>query len=160
MVIVELVEDIIRNNASDDAVRLLKLYESLYPPDIAMELTPDNPSFMDIRVFGGDIDFVGFTYGSSKAHISDLAAQDLISRLLIPPGQSRLSPDYGNGPIDTQPRDSIPAMVALAAQNSPFIQQVRSVNIRTGAVDEIILTIDAITPTGESLGLQPLKIGD
>ena len=160
MVIVELVEDIIRTNSSEDAVRLLKLYESLYPPDIRMELTPDNPSFMDIVAFGGDIDLAGFWFGSSKAHIAALAAQDLISRLLIPAGQSRLAPDYGNGPIDTQPRDSIPAMVALAAQNSPFIQFVRSVNMGAGAADEVILTIDAVTPTGEPLGLQPLTLGD
>lgn len=159
MTIVELVEDIIREHASADAVRLLKLYERLYPPDISVDLLEDNPSFMDIKVFGGDFEIVGFWYGSSKKSIAALAMQDLIGRLLIPNGLSRLAPNYGNGPIDTHPREGIPAMVALAASSSPFIQHVRSVRMGTGAADEIILSIDAVTPTGEPLGLS-LELGD
>ncbi len=159
MVIVELVESIVRENAGEDAVRLLKIYESLYPPDLSMELTEDNPSFMDLGVFGGDLEIVGFWYGSSKKSIAQLAVQDLISRLLIPPGLSRMAPNFGNGPIDTQPRDGIPAMVALAAASSPFIQFVKSVRMGSGAPDEIILNIDAVTPTGEPLGLA-LALGE
>jgi hypothetical protein len=159
MTIVELVEDIVRKHAGEDAVGLLKTYESLYPPDISMGLTEDNPSFMDIQTFGGDIEIVGFWYGSSQRHIANLAIQDLIGRLLVPSGLSRLAPEYGNGPIELQPREGIPAMVALAAAASPFVQQVRSVRMGTGAADEVILNIDAVTPTGEQLGLA-LELGD
>jgi len=156
--IVELAEDLIRNSVGEDVVRLLKIYENLYPPDMGMALTEDNPGFMDLVLVGGDISVVGFWYGTSKESIADLALQDLVGRLLVPRGQSKLAPEFGNGPIDSHPRDGLPALVALAAAESPFVKRINSVRMGVGAPDEVILNIDAITPTGEFLG-EALNIG-
>lgn len=153
MGIVDLVVEIFRKNLGEDVVDLLRLYEQTYPPDWGLQLIEGSPSLMDFRIIGGDIAVHGFWYNANLDSIIALATQDLLLRLLINDTHSRFINNFGIGPIENIPRETMQAAIALACANSPYIAELRSVQIIDGDVDEIEIRIDAITPTGDSIGI-------
>ena len=153
MGIVDLVAETIRETTGEDVVDILRLYENIYPADMAFELVPGAGSLMDFKLEGGDIGVAGFWYNSSLESIIALATQDIMVRLLINDSMSRFLSGYGVGPIDEIPRETIEAAAALAATNSPYIAEIRNITVIEGNADTIEIRIDAITPTGDSVGI-------
>ena len=152
MVIVELIEDIIRENLGEDTVNLLKFYEATYPPDWGLEVIQGGGGVMDFATVGGDIATVGFWYNANLDSILALANQDLTLRLLINDTMSKFISNFGIGPIEDIPRDTLEAAVALAATNSPYIAQVRNITIVDGDSDTVDIRIEAVTVTGDAIG--------
>lgn len=158
MGIVDLVEDIVRRSLGQDIVDMLRLYEETYPPDWGLQLIEGSPSLFDFVTIGGDIATVGFWYNANLDSIIALATQDLLLRLLTNDGMSRFVTNFGIGPIENLPRSAMEAAVALAAANSPYIAEVTNILILNAEDDKIDIRIDAMTPTGDAVGLG-LKLG-
>lgn len=153
MGIVDLVADIFRRNLGEDVVDMLRLYEETYPPDWGLEIVQGSPSLFDFATIGGDIATVGFWYNANLNSIVALATQDLLLRLLINDSMSRFLTDFGIGPIEDLPRDTLQAAVALAVTNSPYMAEVTDIVVIDGEADAIEIRIDGITITGDSVGL-------
>ena len=108
---------------------------------------------MDLKVEGGDIAIVGFWWNTTVPNTIALATQDVVQRLFVNSSMSVFLNGYGVGPIDELPKESIEGAVIMAVSNSPFVEKLVSVEIKDGEADEINITIAAVTPTGETIGI-------
>lgn len=135
-----------------DVQKLLQIYESIYPPDLALKLGEDPGSF-DFDVFGGDLGVSGFYVNSSYESLVQLATQDLLIRILTDKNSSRLFPSVGNVNIVRIPRQGITSAISIAVSESPYIQTLHYVDVREVAPDEIAVDIAATTPTGDKLSV-------
>ena len=152
MGIVDVLSQEIVDNWGTDARKLLSLYESVYPPDLAIKMGED-PGTFDFDIFGGDLGVAGFYINSSYESIIQLATQDLLIRIMTDKNQSRLFPSVGSVNIARIPREGITSAIAIAASDSPFIATLNSVDVKITAVDEVYIQISATTPTGDSLSV-------
>ncbi|KKN76648.1 hypothetical protein LCGC14_0368450 [marine sediment metagenome] len=152
MGIVNVLSQEILDNWGTDARKLLSLYESVYPPDLAIKMGED-PGTFDFDIFGGDLGVAGFYVNPSYESIIQLATQDLLIRIMTDRNQSRLFPSVGNVNIARIPREGITSAIAVAASDSPFIATLNSVDVRITAIDEVYIQISATTPTGDSLSV-------
>lgn len=150
MGIVEVLASEIEDSWGIDVRRLLQIYESAYPPDLALKMG-EEPSAFDFDVFGGDIGVSGFYINSSFQSLIQRASQDLLIRILTDRNTSRLFPSVGNRNVMTVPREGISSTISIAVAESPFIDTLDYVNVRDGDVDEIIIDISATTITGDSI---------
>jgi hypothetical protein len=140
------------DSVGEQGMNILRAYESVYPPDISMRLST-TPSVMDFTVEGGDIAVAGFYVNATLESVVHLATQDLIYRVLTDKGDSVLFPDDGGINIFKLPRETIESSVSISAYESPYISKVVDVRVTETAIDEITVTVDALTPTGEKLGI-------
>lgn len=152
MGIVDVLSQDIIDNWGVDARKLLSLYESVYPPDLAIKMGEDPGSF-DFDVFGGDLGVAGFYLNPSYESLIQLATQDLLIRIMTDKNTSRLFPSVGNVNVARIPREGITSAIAIAASDSPFIAALNSVDVRNTAADEIYIAISATTPTGDSVSI-------
>ena len=152
MGIVNVLSQEILDNWGADALKLLSLYESVYPPDLAIKMGED-PGTFDFDIFGGDLGVAGFYINSSYESIIQLATQDLLMRIMTDKNQSRLFPSVGSVNIARIPREGITSAIAIAASDSPFIATLNSVDVKSTSEDEIYIQISATTPTGDSLSV-------
>jgi hypothetical protein len=152
MGIVDQVATIIRKNIGEDMYNLLRFYETSFPPDWGLELLDGSPGIMDFSLIGGDIRVVGFWYNITTIQpIIDLAIQDLLIRLLVNDTQSKFLSDYGVGPLEDIPKDALKTLIALAAERSPYISEITSIELIDGEVDSIDIRINGVTITGDRL---------
>ena len=151
----------INDKLGKEALAMLLYYEQAYPPDLALEAKEENGGVLDFMIEGGDISIAGFRLGNHLRNIVWRATQDLLLRLLVAKGDTILIPDLGNGNIMNVPRDLIPAVVAIAVSESPFIDELIDVSIYdVGDIgDAITVKITALTITGDNLTL-PVTIGN
>ena len=64
MGIVDVLSQEIIDNWGTDARKLLSLYESVYPPELAIKMG-DDPGSFDFDIYGGDLGVAGFYINSS-----------------------------------------------------------------------------------------------
>ncbi len=133
-----------------DVKKLLSIYESVYPPDLALKMGED-PGTFDFDIFGGDIGVSGFYINSTYESLIQLPTQDLLIRIMTDLNSSRLFPSFGNTDITRIPREGISAAIAIAASESQYISVLNRVDISEIAADEIQISISATTPTGDSI---------
>ncbi len=152
MGIVDVLSQEILDNWGTDAENLLSLYESVYPPDLAIIMGED-PGTFDFDIHGGDLGVAGFYLNPSYESIIQLATQDLLIRIMTDRNQSRLFPSVGNVNISRIPREGITSAIAIAASESPFIAILNSVDVKSTLEDEIYVQISATTPTGDSISI-------
>jgi hypothetical protein len=135
-----------------DGRKLLSIYESTYPPDIALKMGED-PGTFDFDIFGGDIGVAGFYINSSYESIIQLATQDLLMRIMTERNTSRLFPAVGSVNIAAIPIEAISGAIGIAAAESPYIETLTSVGVKPLETDEILVQIAALTPTGDSIDI-------
>lgn len=152
MGIVDVLSQQIIENWGTDAQKLLSLYESVYPPDLAIKMGEDPGSF-DFDIFGGDLGVAGFYINPSYESLIQLATQDLLIRIMTDKNTSRLFPSVGNVNVARIPREGITAAIAIAVSDSPFIAVLNNVDVRETAADEIYVDISATTPTGDDISV-------
>jgi len=154
MGIVEIVEDELQENYGEEIVKLLNFYEQSYPPDLALDVVDGVSSLLDFDIRGGDIAVSGFSRAMDVKTLFQRAIQDLLMRLFIEEGSSRLLPNFGLGPLETLPRELIEPVIIIAGQQSPFIRSVNSVRITDGGSvngDSIRAEISITTVSGDNL---------
>jgi len=152
MGIVDVISQEIIDAWGTDARKLLSIYESVYPPDLALKMGEDPGSF-DFDIFSGDLGVAGFYINSSYESLIQLATQDLLIRIMTDKNTSRLFPSVGNTNISTIPREGISSAIAIAVSESPYIEVLNNVSIRETAADEVIINIAATTPTGDDISV-------
>ena len=152
MGIVDVISQEIIDTWGVDARKLLSVYESVYPPDLAIRMG-DDPSTFDFDIFGGDLGVAGFWTNPSYQSLIQLASQDLLFRIMTDKNSSRLFPSVGGSNISRIPREGISAAISIAVSESPFIAILNSIDIREVAPDEILINISATTPTGDSVSI-------
>lgn len=153
MGIVDIVSQEIIDSWGEDALRLLQIYEAVYPPDLAIT-TENGTSLFDFDIYGGDISVAGFYNNTTTFEsIIHLATQDLLFRISTSPSSSVLFPTAGNANIAQMPRDAIKGAISMAVADSPFISKLRNVTVRDLNTDEIQIDINAITPTGDGIAV-------
>lgn len=152
MGIVDVISQEITDTWGIDAKTLLSIYESVYPPDLALKMG-DDPGSLDFDIFGGDLGVSGFYINSSYQSLVQLAAQDLLMRIMTDRNTSVLFPTVGNTNIALIPKEGITAAIAIAVSESPYIETLNNVSIRDNAIDEVTIDIAATTPTGDSISV-------
>jgi len=150
MGIVSVISQEITDVWGTDVQQLLQLYESTFPPDLALKLGGD-PGTFDFDIFGGDLGVSGFYINSTYESLIQLATQDLLIRILTDKNTSRLFPSVGNVNISRIPRQGITSAISIAASESPYIQTLNHVSVREVAADEVVIEIAATTPTGDNI---------
>jgi hypothetical protein len=150
MGIVDVISQEIIDAWGSDAKELLSIYESIYPPDLALKMG-DDPGSFDFDVFGGDLGVSGFYINSSYESLIQLATQDLLIRIMTDKNTSRLFPSVGNVNVARIPREGIAAAIAIAASESPYISDLNNVSVREVSADEVAVDISATTPTDDSI---------
>lgn len=150
MVIVDTLSNEIVKSYGEDVYSLLQIYEDVYPPDLSIELK-DEPGMFDFNIFGGDIGVAGFYLNPKFDRIIHLATQDLLFRISTDRGSSVLFPSAGNTNISSAPRQAIEGIIAISAQESPYIEVINSIEIKDLEDDEIRINIQAETVTGDSI---------
>ena len=148
--IVDLFAPFIKEAVNQDAVDLLRIYETAYPPDLALAMT-DVPDLLDFHTRGGDITIVGFWYGAKLEHLLARAMQDFLLRIMMAKGSTRFASDMGNGPLTAVPAASMSAVIMMAVADSPFLDSIRQLTVESGAADAIDIQLELKTITGESL---------
>lgn len=151
MGIVDVISQKIIDAWGTDALKLLSLYESVYPPDLALKMG-DSGTF-DFDIFGGDLGVAGFYVNSSYESLVQLATQDLLIRIMTDKNTSRLFPAVGNVNISRIPKEGITSAIAIAVSESPYIAVLNSIDVRDIAADEIMISIAGTTPTGDSISI-------
>lgn len=150
MGIVDVLSQKIINAWGKDAKKLLSLYESVYPPDIALKMG-EEPGTFDFDIYGGDLGVAGFYINSSYKSLIQLATQDLLIRIMTDKYTSRLFPSVGNVNIARIPREGISSAIAIAVSESPYIAVLNTVDVQETASDEVLINIAATTPTDDSI---------
>ena len=152
MGIVDVLSQQIIDKWGTDTQLLLSLYESVFPPDLALKMGEDPGSF-DFDIFGGDLGVAGFYINPSYESLIQLATQDLLIRIMTDKNTSRLFPSVGNVNVARIPREGITSAIAVAASESPLIATLNNIDVRETAADEVYIDISATTPTGDTISV-------
>ena len=152
MGIVDVISQEIIDIWGTDVQTLLSIYESVYPPDLALKMG-DDPGSLDLDIFGGDLGVAGFYINSSYQSLIQLASQDLLMRIMTDKNASVLFPSVGNTNIIGIPKEGISSAIAIAVSESPYIETLNNVAVRDNITDEIEVDIAATTPTGDNISV-------
>lgn len=154
MGIVDVISQEIIDAWGGDIQQLLSIYESTYPPDLALKMS-DVPGSFDFDIYGGDLGVAGFYINSTYESVIHLATQDLLIKILTNKNSSKLFPSFGSTNIMDIPKEGIAPAISIAVSESPYIETLNNVMIQdvVGAEDQIIVTIAATTPTGDSISV-------